>query len=167
MTRQFANTVFAIATIAAACVASIAQAATPRDNTFRMDMRDVYSDGAGASRFDAFSEGSHAIAPAGDERSLSGLDRRGVSADPARKFDVYTDGALAGMDRSGVSADPARKFDVYTDGALAGMDRRGVSAEPSRKFDVYTDGALAGMDRSGVSADPARKFDVYTDGALA
>ncbi|MFS8975097.1 hypothetical protein PO002_11400 [Cupriavidus necator] len=152
MTRQVANTILTTAAIAAACIASLAHAAAPRDSafagdkygyTFRMDMRDVYSDSARAGRFDAFSEGGHALAPAGNERSLSGLDRRGVSADPARKFDVYTDGALAGMDRRGVSAEPSRKFDVYTDGALAGMDRSGVSADPARKFDVYTDGALA------------------------
>ena len=127
MIRQLANTIFAAAAIAAVCTAGIAHAAA-RDSapagdksgyTFRVDMRDVYSDGARASRFDVFTEGARVTAPSAREQSLSGLDRSGVSADPARKFDVYTDGALAGMDRSGVSADPARKFDVYTDGALA------------------------------------------------
>ena len=40
----------------------------------------------------------------------------------AGKFDPYTDGArtLAGLDRSGVSAEPARSFDPYTDGARVG-----------------------------------------------
>jgi hypothetical protein len=121
MIRQFANTIFATAAIAATCTAGITHAAAPRDSgftgdkygySFRVDMRDVFSDGARASRFDVFIDGTRAK---GD--SLSGLDRSGVSADPARKFDLYSDGALAGMDRSGVSSDPARKFDVYTDGA--------------------------------------------------
>ena len=128
MIRQLANTIFAAAAIAAVCTAGIAHASAARDSapagdkygyTFRVDMRDVYSDGTRASRFDVFTEGTRVTAPSAREQSLSGLDRSGVSADPARKFDVYTDGALAGMDRSGPSADPARKFDVYTDGALA------------------------------------------------
>ncbi|AEI77046.1 hypothetical membrane protein [Cupriavidus necator N-1] len=127
MIRQLANTIFATAAIAAACTVGIAHAAA-RDSapagdksgyTFRVDMRDVYSDGARASRFDVFIDGTRVEAPAVNELSVSGLDRGGVSADPARKFDIYTDGALAGMDRNGPSADPARKFDVYTDGALA------------------------------------------------
>ncbi|SPR96695.1 hypothetical protein [Cupriavidus taiwanensis] len=128
MIRQFTNTMLASAAIAAACTAGIANATAPRDRdfagdkhgyAFRADMRDVHRDGARAGRFDVFIDGTRAKAPPASEHTLSGLDRSGVSADPARKFDVYTDGALAGMDRSGVSADPARKFDVYTDGALA------------------------------------------------
>jgi len=78
---------------------------------------------------------------------LAGLDRSGVSSDPAHRFESYTDGALrlAGMDRSGVSSDPARRFDSDTDGFRAGRD-------------VHTDGALrlAGMDTRGVSAAPGR-----------
>ncbi|SOY46876.1 conserved exported hypothetical protein [Cupriavidus taiwanensis] len=127
MIRQFANTILASAAIAAACTAGIANATAPRDSAFTGDkygytfraMRDVYSDGARAGRFDVFIDGTRVEAAPAREHTLSGLDRSGVSADPARKFDVYTDGALAGMDRSGVSADPARKFDVYTDGAVA------------------------------------------------
>ncbi|GLC96872.1 hypothetical protein Tamer19_62810 [Cupriavidus sp. TA19] len=128
MIRQFAHTLFATAAIAVACTATIAHAAAPRDSghagdkygySFRGDMGNVSGDGARAARFDVFTEGASAGAPPANAQSLSGLDRSGVSADPARKFDVYSDGALAGMDRSGVSADPARKFDVYTDGALA------------------------------------------------
>jgi hypothetical protein len=48
-------------------------------------------------------------------RTLAGLDRTGVSADPARSVDPYLDGArtLAGLDRTGVSADPARSIDPY------------------------------------------------------
>lgn len=127
MIRQYAHTLLATAAIAVACTASMAQAATPRDGdhagdrygySFRGDMRDVFSDGARAARFDVFTEGASTEAPPAKAQSLSGLDRSGVSADPARKFEVYSDGALAGMDRSGVSSDPARKFDVYSDGAL-------------------------------------------------
>ncbi|SPC07782.1 hypothetical protein [Cupriavidus oxalaticus] len=152
MIRQFAHTFLATAAIAVACTASIAHAAAPRDSghagdrygySFRVGMHDVFSDGARAARFDVFAEGASTEASSADAQSLSGLDRSGVSADPARKFDVHSDGALAGMDRSGVSADPARKFDVYSDGALAGMDRSGVSADPARKFNIYSDGALA------------------------
>ncbi|MGE6493685.1 hydroxyquinol 1,2-dioxygenase, partial [Cupriavidus metallidurans] len=52
---------------------------------------------------------------------MAGLDRTGVSADPARSVDPYLDGArtLAGLDRTGVSADPARSIDPYLDGANA------------------------------------------------
>ncbi|MEM5276916.1 hypothetical protein VSR17_18010 [Cupriavidus taiwanensis] len=128
MIRQFTNTILASAAIAAACTAGVANATALPDRAFagdkygctlRADMRDVYGDGARAGRFDVFIDGTRVEASPASEHTLSGLDRSGVSADPARKFDVYTDGALAGMDRSGVSADPARKFDVYTDGAVA------------------------------------------------
>ncbi|WP_255371405.1 hypothetical protein [Cupriavidus sp. YR651] len=180
MSRKFVTTFFSAAVFAGTFLAGAAHASGPRDSTFagdkygynfRIDTRDVFSDGARAGRFDTFSEGARDIAPATREinnaRSLAGMDRSGVSAEPSRMIDVFTDGALAGMDRSGVSAEPSRKMDVFTDGALAGMDRSGVSAEPSRKMDVFTDGALAGMDRSGVSAEPSRKFDVFTDGQIA
>ena len=82
--------------IAAALASHLAQAASPRDSqfagdkygySFRMDSRDVYSDGA-----------RDVTPPSRDQdnsRFLSGMDRRGVSAEPSRQFDVYTDGALA------------------------------------------------------------------------
>ncbi|MFJ4293655.1 hypothetical protein ACIP1U_28375 [Cupriavidus sp. NPDC089707] len=104
MNRQFAHTLLATAAIALACTASIAHATAPRDSgqagdkygySFRGDMRDVYSNSARAGRFDVFAEGASKEAPSGDTQSLSGMDRSGVSAGPARKFDVYTDGALA------------------------------------------------------------------------
>ncbi|MEM5428074.1 hypothetical protein [Cupriavidus oxalaticus] len=128
MIRQFAHTFLATAAIAVACTASVAHGAAPRDSghagdkygySFRVDMHDVFSEGARTGRFDVFAEGASTEAPSANAQFMSGLDRSGVSADPARKFDVYNDGALAGLDRSGVSADPARKFDVYSDGALA------------------------------------------------
>lgn len=128
MIRQFANTILAAAAIAATCTAGAAHAAAPGDSafagdrygyTFRVDMRDVFSDGARASRFDVFSEGARVKAAPTKEFSLSGMDRSGVSSDPARKSGADSDGTLAGMDRSGPSADPSRKFDVYTDSALA------------------------------------------------
>ncbi len=51
---------------------------------------------------------------------IAGMDRTGVSASPARQFDVFADGARA------------RTFDLYTDGARSG------------KYDPYADGARIG-----------------------
>jgi hypothetical protein len=58
--------------------------------------------------------------------TVAGLDRAGPSADPARKFDTYTDGART------------RQVDPFTDGALtiAGMDTRGVSGTPGRTLEA-------------------------------
>ena len=60
--------------------------------------RDVYTDGARVGKADPFTDGAKA-APfdpySGGARSVAGLDRTGVSAEPSRSFDVYTDGALA------------------------------------------------------------------------
>lgn len=132
MSRRFTVSALSTAALALALAAGAAQASGPRDSThagdrygysFRMDARDVFSDGARTGRFDTYSEGSRDVAPAtreiNNDRSLAGMDRRGVSAEPSRSIDVYTDGTLAGMDRRGVSAEPSRKFDVYTDGAVA------------------------------------------------
>ncbi|AOY96685.1 hypothetical protein BKK79_34780 [Cupriavidus sp. USMAA2-4] len=85
-----------------------------------MTRRDVFTDGARRGRFDVYAEGA---------RQVAGLDRSGVSSDPARHPDVYSDGARG------------RRYDVYTDGArqLAGMDTRGVSAPPS-----HAAGSVAG-----------------------
>ncbi len=132
MSRRFTTLALSAAAVATALIAGSALASGPRDSThagdkygysFRIDTRDVYSDGARTGRFDTYSEGAREIAPTtrdmNIDRSLAGMDRRGVSAEPSRKFDVYTDGALAGMDRRGVSAEPSRMVDVYTDGAMA------------------------------------------------
>lgn len=48
---------------------------------------------------------------------IAGMDRAGVSASPARQFDVFADGARA------------RTFDLHSDGARGG------------RYDPYTDGA--------------------------
>jgi hypothetical protein len=93
--------------IAAALASQLAQAASPRDSqfagdkygySFRVDARDVYSDGA-RGRFDVYTDGARDVTPPSRDqdssRYLSGMDRRGVSAEPSRQFDVYTDGALA------------------------------------------------------------------------
>ena len=60
--------------------------------------RDAFTDGARVGKFDPYTDGAK-----------------------IGKFDPYTDGArtVAGLDRSGVSAEPSRSVDVYTDGALA------------------------------------------------
>lgn len=156
MTRKLATSILASAAFAAAFVAGTAHATDPRDSpfpgdkygyNFRTDARDVYGNGARVGRYDPYTDGARDVAPATrdieDARKLSGMDRRGMSSEPSRGFDVYSEGALAGMDRRGVSAEPARGFDVYSEGSLAGMDRRGVSSEPSRMMDVYTDGSVA------------------------
>lgn len=132
MSRRFALSLLSTTALALGLAAGGAHASGPRDSThagdrygysFRMDSRDVFTDGARAGRFDTFSEGARVVAPTtreiDNDRSLSGMDLRGVSAEPSRAFDVYTDGALAGMDIRGVSAEPSRTIDVYTDGAVA------------------------------------------------
>lgn len=132
MSRRFTLSLLSIAAFAIGLTAGGAHASGPRDSThagdrygysFRMDARDVFTDGARTGRFDTYSEGARDVVPAtpgrDDDRTLSGMDRRGVSAEPSRTIDVYTDGALAGMDRRGVSAEPSRTMDVYTDGSLA------------------------------------------------
>ena len=84
-----------------------------------MTRRDVFTDGARRGRFDVYAEGA---------RQVAGLDRSGVSSDPARHPDVYSDGARRG------------RFDVYAEGArqVAGLDRSGVSSDPARHPDVCT-----------------------------
>ncbi len=128
MKPMLAKTVLAAAvTFAAVLSMSAAHAAR---------MPDPYTDGARSGKVDTFTDGARMgkVDPFTDgARSIAGMDRSGVSSDPARAFDPdadrtrlhrpdpYTDGGrkVAGMDRSGVSSDPARKFDTYTDGAHA------------------------------------------------
>ena len=58
--------------------------------------RDVYTDGARITNRDGFTDGARTADPYLDgARFVAGLDRTGVSAEPSRSFDVYTDGALA------------------------------------------------------------------------
>jgi hypothetical protein len=69
--------------------------------------RDPFTEGARAAQPDPFTEGARASQadPFTDgARTVAGLDRSGVSADPARTADPYLDGA--------------RSTDVFTDGAL-------------------------------------------------
>ncbi|GAB7547425.1 hypothetical protein [Cupriavidus sp. 8B] len=105
MHNKSANVAITAAALAAALLAGAAQAATLQDRAlygdrygynFRVGKVDPYTDGGRTGKFDSFGEG-------------------------ARKVDPYTDGGrtIAGMDRSGVSSDPARNFDVCTDGARA------------------------------------------------
>ncbi len=132
MTRKLATMFLAAATVATALGIASAHATDPRESpfpgdkygyNFRTDARDVYGSGARVGRYDPYTDGARDVAPVtrdiDNSRSLSGMDRRGVSAEPSRAFDLYTDGALAGMDRRGVSAEPSRMVDVYTDGGIA------------------------------------------------
>ena len=82
----------------------------------RISNRDGFSEGAHISNRDGFTEGAHISNRDGLTASISNRD--GLVA---RTIDPYLDGArfVAGLDRSGVSSSPARKADVYTDGALA------------------------------------------------
>jgi hypothetical protein len=82
--------------------------------------RDPYTDGARTAPANVFTDGAR----------IAGLDRTGVSSDPARRIDPYTDGARTAP------------VNVFTDGArIAGLDRTGVSSDPARRIDPYTDGA--------------------------
>jgi len=111
---KFAKTLITAATLAAAFAGGAAQAGTvPADKygyEFRVGKTDAFTDGARTGKFDTFSEGARA----GKFDPFTEGARVG-------KTDPYTDGArtVAGLDRSGVSSEPARKVDVYTDGALA------------------------------------------------
>jgi hypothetical protein len=93
MSKNFANRL--VLAVALAAAAAGAQASV-------VGARDPYSDGARTVQDarDVFSEGARAVQ---DQRS------------------PYYDGAhtIAGMDRTGVSADPARSVDPYLDGAYA------------------------------------------------
>jgi hypothetical protein len=93
MSKNFANRL--VLAVALAAAAAGAQASV-------VGARDPYSDGARTVQDarDVFSEGARAVQ---DQRS------------------PYYDGAhtIAGMDRAGVSADPARSVDPYLDGAYA------------------------------------------------
>ncbi|CAG2147899.1 hypothetical protein [Cupriavidus plantarum] len=109
-----AKTILTAATfaVAAAFASGAAQAQDPVDSThagdrygynFRVnDARDVYSQGARISNRDGYTDGARITNRDG---LVAGLDRTGVSAEPQRTRDVYTDGA--------------RTRDVYTDGARA------------------------------------------------
>ncbi|WP_020423952.1 MULTISPECIES: hypothetical protein [Cupriavidus] len=151
--KLLAKSLLTAATLAAAFATGAAQAGTvPADKYgYNYRVRDAYTDGARSGKFDPFTEGA----------------RTG-------KFDPFTEGArastVAGLDRSGVSAEPARSADPYTDGArmVAGLDRSGVSAEPARSADPYTDGAR-GNGKRNPFYDGARsgKADPYLDGANA
>ncbi len=131
MNAKFAKTLITAATLAAALAGGVAQAAGVQGSTvagdkygytFRTGKFDTFSEGARAGKFDPFTEGARVgkFDPYTDGarvgkadpytegfRTVAGVDRSGVSAQPARSFDPYTDGARVG------------KADPYTDGALA------------------------------------------------
>ncbi|MDF3834409.1 copper resistance protein CopQ [Cupriavidus basilensis] len=132
MYPKLAQSLFAAAAIAAAVFSpsgahaagpTAGDTAIPYAQATQNPVRDVFAAGARAGKFDAFTDGAR----------IAGLDRTGVSADPARSIDPFVDGARV------------RLPDPYTDGAqkLAGMDTRGVSAPPTHSFNPYQDGANA------------------------
>ncbi|MDW3687488.1 copper resistance protein CopQ [Cupriavidus sp. CV2] len=137
MTRHFFKLLMTSAALAGIAATAVpAQASGPKDSAVSADR---YGYVFHASRFDVYSDGAR-LDPAA-------VPAMGADVSRLRKPDPFSDGAqkLAGMDRSGVSSDPARKVDPFQDGAqkLAGMDRSGPSADPGRKFDTYQDGAHA------------------------
>ena len=124
-----AKTLITAATLAAAFVGGVAQAASVQDHagdkygySYRVGKADAFTDGARTGKFDPFTEGAR-----------SGQVDPFTEGARVGKTDPFTDGfrTVAGLDRNGVSAEPARSFDPYTDGARVG------------KADPYTDGALA------------------------
>jgi len=125
--KLLAKSLLTAATLAAAFATGAAQAGTvPADKYgYNYRVRDAYTDGARSGKFDPFTEGA----------------RTG-------KFDPFTEGArastVAGLDRSGVSAEPARSADPYTDGAR-GNGKRNPFYDGARsgKADPYLDGANA------------------------
>ncbi|CAG9185666.1 hypothetical protein [Cupriavidus pampae] len=124
-----AKTILTAAALAAAFIGGAAQAA--------QGSRDPYLDGARtiSEPRSTFTDGAR-------------ISNRDGYTDGARvgKADPYTDGArlVAGLDRTGVSAEPARKVDPYTDGARDINRPRNPFVDGARngQRDVYTDGAL-------------------------
>ena len=107
MSNNFAKSLVLAVSLAAAAVG--AQASV-------LGARDPYSDGARSVQEarDVFSEGARSVSDARDPYTDGA---RGVQDQRS----AYFDGAhtVAGLDRTGVSADPARSVDPYLDGAYA------------------------------------------------
>ncbi|MGO4329125.1 hypothetical protein AB4Z48_18630 [Cupriavidus sp. 2TAF22] len=105
MRFKFGSFVISAAVAAVALIAGAAQASGPNDSTlsadkygynFRVGKTDAFTDGARTGKFDSFGEGARQVDPYTDgARTVAGLDRSGVSSDPARSVDVYLDGAMA------------------------------------------------------------------------
>ncbi|WP_420996821.1 hypothetical protein ACKI2N_028805 [Cupriavidus sp. 30B13] len=137
--KLLAKSLLTAATLAAAFATGAAQAGTvPADKYgYNYRVRDAYTDGARTGKFDSFTEGARA----GKADPFTEGARTG-------KFDVFTEGAhgvtVAGLDRSGVSAEPARSADPYTDGAR-GNGKRNPFYDGARsgRADPYLDGANA------------------------
>ena len=98
--------VLAVALVAAAAgaQASVVSARDPYSDGARtvQDTRDVFSDGARSvtDARDPYTEGARSVqeprSPYYDgAHTVAGMDRTGVSADPARSIDPYLDGAYA------------------------------------------------------------------------
>lgn len=111
MTRHFFKLLMTSAALAGIAATAVpAHACGPKDSAMSGDR---YGYVFRAMRFDVYSDGAR-LDPAA-------VPATGADASRLRKPDPFSDGAqkLAGMDRSGPSADPARQFDAYQDGAHA------------------------------------------------
>lgn len=115
--------VLAVALVAAAAGAQAA-VTTPRDPYTDgarsvQEARDVFTEGAHSVQEprSPYFDGAHTVAAVSSPRDPYTEGARAVQ--DAR--DVFSEGArsLAGLDRVGVSADPARNVDPYLDGAFA------------------------------------------------
>ncbi|AOZ10312.1 hydroxyquinol 1,2-dioxygenase [Cupriavidus malaysiensis] len=110
MSNNFAKRLVLAASLVVAATAAATAAAGAQASV--LGARNPYADGARAAQDsrDVFSEGARAV-----------QDQRSPYVDGARNVNAYGDGArtVAGMDRTGVSAEPARAADPYLDGAYA------------------------------------------------
>ncbi|EKZ97030.1 hypothetical protein D769_22099, partial [Cupriavidus sp. HMR-1] len=107
-----AKTILTAAALAAAFVTGAAQAAPAAQKagevygySYRVnDQRSAFTDGARVGKTDPYTDGAK-------------VGKADPFTDGAKvgKFDPYTDGAriVAGLDRTGVSSEPARKVDPY------------------------------------------------------
>ena len=137
-----AKTILTAAALAAAFVTGAAQAAPAAQKagevygySYRVnDQRSAFTDGARVGKTDPYTDGAK-------------VGKADPFTDGAKvgKFDPYTDGAriVAGLDRTGVSSEPARKVDPYLDGAKVGKFDPYTDGAKAGKFDVFTDGAAA------------------------
>lgn len=110
MSNNFAKRLVLAASLVVAATAAATAAAGAQASV--LGARSPYADGARAAQDprDVFSEGARAV-----------QDQRSPYVDGARNVNAYGDGArtVAGMDRTGVSAEPARAAAPYLDGAYA------------------------------------------------
>lgn len=87
MTRTIALKLASTLVLSLAALGAAQAGTVPADKYgYEFRTHDTFTDGARAGKFDAFTDGA---------RKVAGLDKAGVSAEPARSFDPYLDGARA------------------------------------------------------------------------